>query len=627
MAAGTAARRRVLGLGKGQSGLDPFDAGVKPVQTIGKICVLAFQNPEPPFHLAHIVTQAVDRSPDVTQMLKHEVFSLGDAGNLPENSCRVNFIYFSQSAKTVGAHKAGIRFRIHRSVMDGRYAKVSSETDRMPSTDVQSEARHVLAEVMALRQLTAAHGRSTFRTWRPRIERPSFRLGAFNLGHYLAFRRQDLRALQRRLMPLGLSSLGRAEGRVLASLDALILALCGLSGAAAPKGIHAPTQRQFFRGERLLARNSIEVFGGPQAGRAGRILVTLGTDAALDPKVIAALAANGADAVRINCAHDNPDLWSQMIAHVRAAEKDAGRRIPVLMDIGGPKVRTGRVITPPGQDRIYIGDELLLKTNDAADDQPPAFSTTCTLPQVFARLDIGQRISIDDGKLVGTITRRTAGGLVARIEGGRDKGVKLKAEKGLNFPGVDLGLDPLTARDRADLDFIAKHADMVGYSFVETAAHVAALQDELAARRNDWRSLTLVAKIETPRAVKHLPAIIVQAASRQPLAIMIARGDLAIELGFERLAEMQEEILWLCEAAHVPAIWATQVLEGLVTKGLPSRGEMTDAAMAVRAECIMLNKGPNAAAAVSALGRLLHRMSEHQHKKTPTLRALRSWAD
>ena len=245
---------------------------------------------------------------------------------------------------------------------------------------------------------------------------------------------------------------------------------------------------------------------------------------------------------------------------------------------------------------------------------------------MFARLDVGQRISIDDGKLVGRIVRKVTGGFVARIEEGRDKGVKLKAEKGLNFPGVDLGLDPITERDRADLDFIARHADMVGYSFVETAAHVAALQDELARRRADWRSLTLVAKIETPRAVRNLPEIVVQAAGRQPLAIMIARGDLAIELGFERLAEMQEEILWLCEAAHVPAIWATQVLEGLVSKGLPSRGEMTDAAMAARAECIMLNKGPNAAAAVAALARLLQRMGEHQHKKTPTLRALRSWA-
>ena len=92
-----------------------------------------------------------------------------------------------------------------------------------------------------------------------------------------------------------------------------------------------------------------------------------------------------------------------------------------------------------------------------------------------------------------------------------------------------------------------------------------------------------------------------RAAGRQPFGVMIARGDLAVELGFERLAEMQEEILWLCEAAHVPVIWATQVLEDLVKSGLPTRGEMTDAAMAGRAECVMLNKGPNVGEAITAL--------------------------
>jgi pyruvate kinase len=491
--------------------------------------------------------------------------------------------------------------------------------------DVQQGARDVLADVLALRERTAGQGRTIFRRWSARIERPAFRVGALNFAHYLAFRRQDLRPLQRRLMALGLSSLGRAEGRVIASLDAVLLALCGIAGTPAPDRIRWPSHRQFFRGERHLAQNCREIFGEPQPGRAGRILVTLGTDAAYDSEVIAHLAASGADAVRINCAHDNADIWSKMIAHVREAVTNLGRAIPVLMDIGGPKVRTDKVTTPPGQDRLHIGDELLL-TNDDMTGQD-CFSTGCTLPQVFARIEIGDPISIDDGKLRGHIIRRTASGLVARIEEGRAKGIKLKGEKGLNFPGVNLGLDPLTERDIADLDFIARHADMVGYSFVETAAHVTTLQRELATRRDDWRSLALVAKIETPRAVHNLPEIIVHAAGRQPLAIMIARGDLAIELGFERLAEMQEEILWLCEAAHVPAIWATQVLEGLVTKGLPSRGEMTDAAMAARAECIMLNKGPNASAGVSALARLLHRMGEHQHKKTATLRALRSWVD
>jgi pyruvate kinase len=110
---------------------------------------------------------------------------------------------------------------------------------------------------------------------------------------------------------------------------------------------------------------------------------------------------------------------------------------------------------------------------------------------------------------------------------------------------------------------------MVGYSFVETVADIRLLQDELAHRRRDWSDLGLVAKIETSKAVQNLPDLIVQAAGRQPFAVMIARGDLAVEIGFERLAEMQEELLWLCEAAHIPVIWATQVLESLVRRGCP----------------------------------------------------------
>jgi pyruvate kinase len=313
-----------------------------------------------------------------------------------------------------------------------------------------------------------------------------------------------------------------------------------------------------------------------------------------------------------------------MIAHARAAAP-AGR-VRVLMDIAGPKVRTGAVYAAEGRDRLAVGDEVLLcrVLDPALTEFPVQF--TCTTPDALQRLRPRHTVSFDDGVMVGSIVRAVPEGFVIRIESGRLKGMKLKPEKGLIFPGVALGLDPLTARDRANLDFVAAHADIVGYSFVETPAHVAMLQEELRRRRSDWSRLGLVAKIETPLAVANLPEIIVEAAGRQPLAVMIARGDLAVELGFERLAEMQEEILWVCEAAHVPAIWATEVLSGLVKTGVPSRGEMTDAAMAVRAECVMLNKGPNIGVAVDALSRLMQRMGEHQAKKTPTLRALRSWS-
>src|SRR6188768_3687599 len=108
----------------------------------------------------------------------------------------------------------------------------------------------------------------------------------------------------------------------------------------------------------------------------------------------------------------------------------------------------------------------------------------------------------------------------------------------------------------------------------------------------------IVLKIETARAFQNLPRLILTGMRSPPVGVMVARGDLGVELGFERLAEVQEEILWLCEAAHVPVIWATQVLEGLANHGQPSRAEVTDAAMGQRAECVMLNKGPEIVAAV-----------------------------
>ena len=196
----------------------------------------------------------------------------------------------------------------------------------------------------------------------------------------------------------------------------------------------------------------------------------------------------------------------------------------------------------------------------------------------------------------------------------------------MNFPDSDLILDALTEQDLQDLDFVAHQADIVGYSFVQSAEDIAWLQDELSIRRpSDAPLLPIVAKIETPKALCNLPEIIIQAAGQHPLGIMIARGDLAIEIGYQRLAEMQEEILWVCEAAHVPVIWATQVLECLAKTGVPSRAEISDVVLAERADCVMLNKGPFIVDAVKMLDDVLTRMQAHQSKKTPQLRALKTW--
>jgi pyruvate kinase len=207
-----------------------------------------------------------------------------------------------------------------------------------------------------------------------------------------------------------------------------------------------------------------------------------------------------------------------------------------------------------------------------------------------------------------------------KIDRARDCGEKLRGDKGINLPDSLLRLSALTAKDIEHLEFVVRHADMVSLSFANSAADVELLQQHL--KRLGGEKLGVILKIETRRGFENLPEMLFAALRSTRCGVMIARGDLAVECGFERLAEVQEEILWLCEAAHVPVIWATQVLESLAKEGFPSRAEITDAAMSERAECVMLNKGPYIVAAVRILDDILRRMQFHHEKKRSMLRKL-----
>ena len=202
-------------------------------------------------------------------------------------------------------------------------------------------------------------------------------------------------------------------------------------------------------------------------------------------------------------------------------------------------------------------------------------------------------------------------------------GGRLRADKGINVPDSDLPIPVIGDRDTALLGIAAAHGDMLGLSFLRRKEDVDAVidrLDQLGAGR-----LGLLLKIETIGGFEHLPEILLRAMRRPRVGVMIARGDLAVESSFQRLAEVQEEILWLSEAAHVPVVWATEVLDQLARTGRPSRAEITDAAMAQRAECVMLNKGPFVALAIETLDDILRRMAGHQRKKAALLRPLRSW--
>jgi pyruvate kinase len=495
----------------------------------------------------------------------------------------------------------------------------------------------LLSTLLTLRQAVEAEGLAIFDQWKGQIQRSDFLPSALNLAQYLALRRHDLRSLQTDLMPWGLSSLGRIEARVMPNLDAVIATLKVICGDT--RDVVHPPLAEFFEGNRLLERNTTALLGQAPGHRQVRIMVTLPTEAAYDYDFVRAIVARGASCVRINCAHDDAEAWAAMIDHTRRAEQDTGRSCKVMMDLGGPKIRTGPVLMPPDQKRLYRGDHILLSRNapDLADSEdaehPPVYAqTSCTIPEILDRLSADAPVYIDDGKIRTRVEDmhyplpNGETGLLLRITHARPKGEKLKPEKGLNFPGTVLPLNPLTEKDLQDLDFVAAHADLIGYSFVQQASDIDLLQTELDQRcAAQGVNPAIIAKIETPVAISNLPELIIHAAGKRPFGVMIARGDLAVEIGYQRLAEMQEEILWLCEAAHVPVIWATQVLENLVKTGAPSRGEMTDAAMAERAECVMLNKGPFIAEAITILDDVLTRMEAHQLKKTPQLRALHSW--
>jgi pyruvate kinase len=476
-------------------------------------------------------------------------------------------------------------------------------------------------------------------------------------------------------------------------------------------------------------------------------MVTMPSEAAHDDTLVFNLLQQGMDCMRINCAHDNAGTWLQMIEHLRRAERSLGRSCRLVMDLAGPKLRTGpiepgppvirirprrdvcgRVTAParvwltadsapqpapapadaclpvpaPWLARLHTGERveftdarnarrtfLIMDVTDSGSwaeirktayvvpgtvlrhgrgtartdpgeacvgelpaasnalsvhpgaplvlirDRTPGRPATldsqgrvltpaiigCTIPEVFDDVRPGESIWFDDGMIGGVVEQVESGQVLVRITQTRPGGGKLRADKGINLPESDLRLGALTAKDLEDLTFVAAHADVVELSFANTARDVELLQERLT--RLGGRPLGVVLKIETRRGFEHLPDMLLTAMRWPCCGVMIARGDLAVECGFERLAEVQEEILWICEAAHVPVIWATQVLETLANTGMPSRAEITDAAMGDRAECVMLNKGPHVLSAVRVLDDILRRMQAHQTKKRAMLRELR----
>ena len=472
---------------------------------------------------------------------------------------------------------------------------------------------------------------------------PYYKSSARNLLHYLAIRTFELDEIQAALSSLGLSSLDHSEGYTLTNLENILYLLHMIQGVKMPQGSNGYLM-DFAKSRDRLKQHAEEIFGVSSNKSETHIMVTMPSEAAHDKKLITKLLENGMTCARINCGHDSKVDWMKMIKNIRKISKRTGIPCKLYMDLAGPKLRTGPIESGVNKTRKKDGkrkskkvDGILVKEgdlvrvfNDKRTGKPaildkkgkivePA-SISVTLPAIFNDIQIGESIWIDDGKIEGQITNIEEAYFDVVIGEIRKKGRYLRGGRGINLPDTSLTLPSLTDDDLENLPLILKHADMVGYSFVRRAADVEKLQRLLSEYGRE--DIAIILKIETWDAFHNLPEILLTAMRSPKVGVMIARGDLAVEVGWRRMSELQEEILWLCEASHIPSIWATQILENLAKNGLATRSEITDAAMAARAECAMLNKGPYIVKAVKMLENITARMKAHQRKKMDTLRPL-----
>ncbi len=566
----------------------------------------------------------------------------------------------------------------------------------------------------------------------------NYKTGAINLTHYLAFRSFDIDELQEKLSYLGFPDLANIEGHVMKSLLTIKVIVSRFLDKS--EVVHQNSGISIKNAEKLLNKNTRKLFGYKSKKRRTRIMVTMPSSASEDYALVNHLIGLGMNSARINCAHDTSAEWEKMIENINRANNTLKKKCKVMMDLGGPKIRTGTMkpgpkvihlqpkrdlegkvikpvkvwIAPPdvlppnnfadavipvseellrkikrgntikfedsrgkkikidiekrqkkgrwgvcsdsayistgtelklckskegGKEKIIVGellpteqfitlniDDTLILHSKPVLGEPAQYAAdgtlisnahiACTLPEIFEDVKVSEPVFLNDGKIEAIIEKADKQELKLRITYAKNTGSKLKADKGINFPESDLKISGLTAKDKLDLEFVANKADVVNLSFVNHSGDVETYLTEIRKYKDNPG---LILKIETQKGFKNLPDILMNAMQTYPIGVMIARGDLAIETGWKNFASIQEEIMRVSEAAYIPVVWATQVLDNLAAKGIPTRSEITDAAQAQRTECVMLNKGAYIEKAVKTLDKILRRMQRFQKKKQTIL--------
>src|SRR4030095_12028866 len=286
---------------------------------------------------------------------------------------------------------------------------------------------------------------------------------------------------------------------------------------------------------------------GPGIGRT-KIVATIGP-ASSTPEILRQLIEAGVSVFRLNFSHGTHDEHSAVVSHIRSVRREMGRHVGILQDLCGPKMRLGSL--PADMVECRLGEEYTLVSEPSGHD---ARELTCSYQRLPDDLKLAETVLFADGTVAMVVIDTAPGRARLRVTlAGR-----LRSRQGLNLPGSDLAVESLTTKDLQDLDWTARHAadvDFVGLSFVRSATDVARLRQELQARSCRAR---IVVKIEKPQALQILEAIVAATDG-----VMVARGDLGVEMDVQRVPSVQKRIIALCNAAHRPVITATQMLNSL----------------------------------------------------------------
>jgi len=342
--------------------------------------------------------------------------------------------------------------------------------------------------------------------------------------------------------------------------------------------------------------------------RRAKIVCTLGP-ASSSPEMLRALVDAGMDVARLNLSHGSHADHEQAYLAVRRASDETGRAVAVLVDLQGPKIRLGRFASGPVT--LAAGDELVITTEEVPGDAHEVSTTYAGLP---GDVSAGDRVLVDDGKVVLEVVDVEG----ARVRTTVVEGGKVSDHKGLNLPGVAISVPALSEKDEADLRWALRlRADLVALSFVRSPDDAVRVREIMA---EEGVALPVLAKVEKPQAVDNLEAV-VEAFD----GIMVARGDLGVELPLEQVPLVQKHAITLARRAAKPVIVATQMLESMVTASRPTRAEASDVANAVLdgADALMLSGetsvGEHPITVVRTMARIIETVEDRSLESIPPI--------